>query len=74
MSNNGTPSCDFCKGGPVITRNQHITFHQWTDKGYVYCRALIPVGVCESCGSKNWDEAADSIIEEFVRQEYKKLP
>jgi hypothetical protein len=63
-----------CKRGPVIKRNQQISFQQWTDKGHVYCRASIPVGVCGSCGAKSWDEAADEIIEEAFRREYERLP
>jgi hypothetical protein len=32
------------------------------------------VAVCECCGSREWDEAAEAIIEDAVRQEYEKLP
>ena len=42
--------CDFCKHGRVTRRNQSISFRQWTDKGYVFCRAEIPIGVCDRCG------------------------
>ena len=31
--------CDFCKHGHVTGRNEGISFRQWTDKGYVFCRA-----------------------------------
>jgi hypothetical protein len=34
---------------------------------------MIPVGVCDHCGSKSWEEAAEAIIEEAVRKEYEKL-
>ena len=47
---------------------------QWTDKGYISCRATIPMGICDHCGSKTWDDDAEAIIEEAVRQEYQKLP
>jgi hypothetical protein len=36
--------CDFCKRGHVTGRNEGISFRQWTDKGYVFWRAEIPLG------------------------------
>jgi YgiT-type zinc finger domain-containing protein len=71
---NDAQVCDFCKGGHVAKRNQQVTFRQWTDKGYVFCRATIPIGVCDHCGSRHWSEDAETIIEDAVRQEYQKLP
>jgi hypothetical protein len=46
---------------------------QSTDKGYVFCRAEIPIGVCDRCGAKHWNQVAEAIIEEVVRREYDKL-
>jgi hypothetical protein len=66
-------ACDFCKLGHVAKRAQQVTFRQWTDKGYVFCRATIPIGVCDHCGSRHWNEDAEAIIEDVVRQEYQKL-
>jgi hypothetical protein len=40
----------------------------------VFCRATIPIGVCDRCGSRHWSEDAETIIEDAVRQEYQKLP
>jgi hypothetical protein len=71
---NDAQVCDFCKHGHVAKRNQQVTFRQWTDKGYVFCRATIPIGVCDRCGSRHWSEDAETIIEDAVRQEYQKLP
>ena len=65
--------CDFCKKGCVITRNQKIAFGQWTDRGHIHCHAEIPLGVCNLCGSKHWNQEAEAIIEEVVRCEYDKL-
>ena len=65
--------CDFCKHGHVTGRNEGISFRQWTDKGYVFCRAEIPIGVCDRCGAKHWNQVAEAIIEEVVRREYDKL-
>jgi hypothetical protein len=65
--------CDFCKHGHVDIRAQDIAFRQWTDKGYVFCRATIPIGVCNRCGSRHWSEDAEAIIEDVVRREYRKL-
>jgi len=53
---------------------QEIAFRQWTDKGYVHCRVIIPVATCAGCGARNWDEAAEAIIEEAVNRETGKLP
>ena len=71
---NDAQVCDFCKGGHVAKRDQQVTLRQWTDKGYVFCRATIPIGVCDRCGSRHWSEDAETIIEDAVRQEYRKLP
>ena len=54
-------------------RNEGISFRQWTDKGYVFCRAEIPIGVCDCCGAKHWNQDAEAIINEVVRREYDKL-
>jgi hypothetical protein len=71
---NDAQRCKFCKIDSVIRGQQQIAFHQWTDRGYVFCHATIPMGVCDNCGSKSWDDIAEAIIEEAVRQEYEKLP
>jgi len=55
-------------------RVDEIAFHQWTDKGYVFCRLTVPLGVCDTCGSRNWNEDVEAAIEEAVRREYDKLP
>jgi len=65
--------CDFCKAGQLIERTQLIAFHQWTDKGYIFCRATVLIGVCDKCGSRNWDDIAEATIDEAVRQAYEKL-
>ena len=49
-------------------------FRQWTDRGYVHCRAEIPIGLCDHCGSKHWNQEAEAIVEEVARCEYEKLP
>ena len=66
--------CDFCRVGHVVKRKERIAFRQWTDKGYISCRVVIPIGVCDRCGARNWDEAAEAIVEEAVRTDYDKLP
>jgi hypothetical protein len=66
-------TCDFCKRGHVTGRNEGISFRQWTDKGYVFCRAEIPLGVCDCYGARNWNQDAEAIINEVVRREYDKL-
>ena len=44
--------CDFCKRGHVTKRYEQVSFHQWTDKGYIFCSVDVPVGVCDCCGSR----------------------
>jgi len=66
--------CEFCTDGQVITREEELTFHQWTDRGYVFCSVNIPIGTCEKCGTKTWTEEAEAVIERTVREEYGKLP
>jgi hypothetical protein len=65
--------CDFCKRGHVTTRHEQVSFHQWTDKGYVFCRADVPIGVCNRCSSKHWNQNTETIVEDAVQQEYQKL-
>ena len=69
----GADICDFCKRGRVVTRNENLTFHQWTYRGYIRCQVTIPIGVCDNCEAKTWDEAAEAIIEEAARREQAKL-
>ena len=65
--------CEFCAQGIVVKRNEAMAFHQQTDRGSVFCTVTIAVGVCDQCGMKTWDEAAEAIIEAAVQQEYEKL-
>ena len=74
MSKDRVEICDFCKVGRLIERTQLIAFHQWTDKGYVFCRATVLIGVCDKCGSRNWGDVAEATIDEAVRKACEKLP
>jgi hypothetical protein len=66
--------CDFCRNGKIARQQQQqVAFRQWTDKGYVFCRAEIPIGSCDRCGSRHWNADAGAIIEDAVRCEYEKL-
>lgn len=58
----------------MVKRTQQIAFHQWTDKGYVACKATIPMLVCDHCGTKMWDDDGEEIIEQAVKEAYDKLP
>jgi hypothetical protein len=66
-------ACDFCGDGKVTRRDEEMAFHQWTDRGYVFCKVVVPMSVCVSCGAKTWDENAETIIEDAVRREFEKL-
>jgi hypothetical protein len=50
--------CDFCRNGKVARQQQQVAFRQWTDKGYVFCRAEIPIGIFDRCGSRHWNADA----------------
>jgi hypothetical protein len=65
--------CDFCKTGTVVTTREAITFYQWTNRGYVRCSVVVPVGICSQCHAKSLSEAAEAEIEEAVRREIEKL-
>ena len=65
--------CDICRQGRIASSSQELAFHQWTDRGYVFCRVSIPVATCDRCGARSWDEAAEGLIEDAVRIEYGKL-
>ena len=66
--------CDQCHQGKVIKTMQDMTFHQWTSKGNVSCRVNIPIGICDNCGAKSWNEETEAVIEEAVKRETDKLP
>ena len=66
--------CHFCKRGRFVRRTEQLAFHQWTDKGYVFCRVTASTKVCDQCGSRDWNEDLDKLIDEAVRKEYDKLP
>jgi hypothetical protein len=66
--------CAFCKRGLLIERDREIAFRQQTRKGYVFCRVVVPIGICETCGCESFTGTAERIVEEAVRHEYEKLP
>ena len=66
--------CDICRQGRIAKKSQELAFHQWTDRGYVFCRVSIPIATCDRCGARSWDEAAEAIIEDSVRRAYDNLP
>jgi hypothetical protein len=65
--------CDFCARGLKIRRNQDLAFQQWTDRGFVSCRVNIPMSTCDCCNAKSWDDAAEAVIDEAVREAYDRL-
>jgi hypothetical protein len=67
---NSVDPCDQCKRGRLVQHNQELRFIQYTNKGYMPCRAVVPMWVCDTCGAKTWDETAEAIIEEAIQREY----
>ena len=74
MYDDSPGQCAFCRQGTIMVRDEALAFHQSTDRGSVLCRVVIPMGVCDRCGNRSWDEQAEAIIEEAVVREYQKLP
>ena len=66
--------CYFCERGHFRERTQEIAFRQWTNKGYVFCRVSVTLGVCDNCGSRNWNEEIETLMNAAVRRQYDKLP
>lgn len=65
--------CELCGRRAKIKQDEELAFHQWTDRGYVSCRVTIPVSTCGYCKTRSWDETAESIIEQAVRNAYDQL-
>jgi hypothetical protein len=70
----GGNGCDFCKDGRLSWRIEEMKFRQWSDKGYVHCRVVIPVGTCDKCQAKSLSLDCDQKFDEAFRREYDKLP
>jgi hypothetical protein len=66
--------CELCRSGKITKARQDITFHQWTDKGNLSCTVTIPIGICDNCGARIWDEETEAAIEQAVKREYDKRP
>jgi C4-type Zn-finger protein len=74
MENDRPEECPLCKEGQLLDRTERLSFHQYTDRGYVFCRVVIPMKICDRCGARSWDARADAIMDDAVRREYDKLP
>jgi hypothetical protein len=66
--------CESCASGKVIKSYEELAFQQWTSRGYVFCRLRIPMGTCEKCSARSWNDLVEAAIEQAVRQEYERLP
>jgi hypothetical protein len=67
-------TCELCRTGKIGKAEEAMTFHQWTDKGNITCTVTIPMGICDNCGAKIWNEETETAIEQAVKREYDKLP
>ena len=75
MMDDGSPErCAFCRYGTVTVRDEALAFYQSTDRGFVSCRIVVPMSVCDRCGNRSWDERAEALIEDAVLRAYEKLP
>jgi hypothetical protein len=73
MNDCSPENCALCNTGRPVDHAKDISFHQYTDRGYVYCRVVIPIRICDQCGAQSWDDRADGIMDDAVRREYDKL-
>jgi hypothetical protein len=71
---NDADVCDVCNRGTIVRKAREVAFHQWTSKGNVFCRVVVPTAICAECGASQSNEAAEMIIEEAVKREMAKLP
>ena len=74
MDDDSAEQCAFCRQRTVTVRDEALAFYQSTDRGFVLCRVVIPMSVCDRCGNRSWDERGEALIEEAVLREYEKLP
>jgi hypothetical protein len=74
MVSNDTQVCEVCNLGTLVSTTRELSFGEWTTKGYVSCRVTLPMLVCDRCGDRTLDEAAEAIVEEAVKREVDKLP
>lgn len=66
--------CPLCKAGHFHRRDEEVAFLQWTDKGPLRCRVTVAVAVCNHCGFRTWDQAAEAVMNEAVHRAYNELP
>jgi hypothetical protein len=65
--------CDFCGKGPVIWRAEELKFRQWSDRGYILCSVVLPVGTCAHCQTKSLDADSTAAFDAAFQREYDKL-
>ena len=73
-ANDRTTRCFLCNKGRVVTRMEELNFRQWSDKGYVHCRVMVPMEVCDNCGAKSLGEAAVKVMDDAFQSAYEALP
>jgi len=65
--------CVMCGKGHVTTQQEGIAFRQWSDKGYIHCRVMIPIDVCDHCGARySGDPEIEKTLDDAFRREYNK--
>ncbi len=73
MASGSDKACWFCRRGTYRDVFSRVRFRQQTDRGYIYCDVSIPVEACDGCGVRQWNAAAEVMIEEAVRREYGRI-
>jgi hypothetical protein len=63
---------EFCEKGRLIKSKEEMKFRQWNDKGYVHCRVMLTVGVCDRCDARSFEPGSNKIFDEAFRREYEK--
>ena len=70
----GVEVCELCRKGKIVKSTELMKFHQWSDKGYIRCSAMVVVGVCDYCNARSLDASAEKILDETFQREYNKQP
>jgi hypothetical protein len=65
--------CPFCIRGWLVRIDANLAVHEPTDNGEIHCEVSVPLDICSRCGARSWNEMADVLVEQAVRQRYGKM-
>lgn len=59
--------------GLLVRTDERLAVHQSTDIGDIDCEISVPLDICSRRSARSWNEMADALVEQAVRQRYAKL-